>query len=61
MEAITLAAGGIVIYCGWITVQDEMKCWRNYRASRRKKTESKADWSKGCFPCQMMTSAVSRP
>ena len=61
MEAITLAAGGMVIYCGWITVLDEVKCWRNYRASCRKKTASRADWSRGCLPCQLMAASLSRP
>lgn len=61
MEAITLAAGGMVIYCAWITVVDEVRCWRNYRASCRKRTASRADLSKSLLPCQMMAASLSRP
>lgn len=61
MEAITLAAGGIVIYCGWIAVVDEIRFWRNYRASCRKKTSGRTGLGKSCFSSQMMAVSPSRP
>lgn len=61
MEAITLAAGGMVIYCAWISVVDEMRCWRNYRASCCKTTAGRADWGKGSVLCQLLAASPSRP
>lgn len=61
MEAITLAAGGMVIYCGWIAVRDEVRCWQNYRTLCRKKTDGRASWGKSCLPCQLVAVSLSRP
>lgn len=34
MELISIAGAGVTLYCGWVTLQDELRCWRRFRASR---------------------------
>jgi hypothetical protein len=32
MELISLFGAGITIYCGWISVRDDLRGWRRYRS-----------------------------
>jgi hypothetical protein len=37
MEPLTVVGAAIVIYCGWLSVRDELRCWRSYRVQRRER------------------------
>lgn len=41
MEPITLAGAGIVVYCGYLALQDDLRSWRRFREGCRKRREER--------------------
>jgi hypothetical protein len=37
MEPIVIFAAGVVFYCGWLTVRDDLREWRRSRFARKMK------------------------
>jgi hypothetical protein len=37
MEPIVIFTAGVVLYCGWLTLQDELREWRRSRFARKMK------------------------
>lgn len=60
MELLTIAAAGVVGYCGWLTLLDEIGCWRRCREATGKRREKSRDARPAAYNCCLLTVSVSR-
>ena len=54
MEPIAIVGAGVVIYCGWLAAQDDLRSWRQFRRECRQRREQQR--AKRCS-----TAAVAGP
>lgn len=60
MELITMSSAGVALYCGWLAVKDEVRCWRCYRAAAVKAGEKSGSGNPFRYGCCLLTASVSR-
>jgi hypothetical protein len=59
MELLTIAGAGVVGYCSWLTLLDEVGSWRRSRAKAGRRRGKSRDVSPG-YSCCLLAVSVSR-
>jgi hypothetical protein len=60
MELMTIVAAGVTLYCGWLTVMDDLGSWRRYRGAQVKAVAQGRGEKPSGYKCCLLLASGSR-